>query len=322
MTGQVLDFSSNYDILIKELGELRVKKDEPMANHTTFRIGGPADLFYIAYEEKEFINAIKLARELAIPIFILGGGANILVSDKGIRGLVIKNRASKVRIVGLKGKGKVLAVNEVYVEAEGGALINQLVRFCLDEGLEGLEFLLSVPGTVGGALKINAHFRPEKGEFIGNKLYKARLLTLENKVVEVGKDYFIFCYDQSVLQKSGDILLAATFCLTKGDKKMIWKEAMAGVKKRQESQPIGIACSGCTFRNTQDKPAGYLLEKAGLKGIKVGNAQFSQKHANFILNLGGAKAKDVLELIKIAKEKVKEKFGVELKEEIFLVGEF
>lgn len=322
MINQVSDFYSNYHILIRELGELRVKKDEPMKNHTTFRIGGPADLFYEAFEEKELVNAIMLARQLSIPTFILGGGANILVSDKGIRGLVIKNRASKVRIVGLKGRGKGLNVSEVYVEAESGTLMNQLVRFCLNEGLFGLEFLLSVPGTIGGALKINAHFRPEQNEFIGNRLYQARILTPKNEIIEVGRDYFGFGYDQSRLQESGDILLTATFILTKGDKNTIWQIAMDGVKKRQESQPIGIPCSGCIFRNTKDKPAGYLLDKAGLKGVRVGDACFSEKHANFILNLGDARARDVIELIKIAKEKVKAKFGLELKEEIFYSGEF
>jgi UDP-N-acetylmuramate dehydrogenase len=319
---QILDFSSNYDILIKGLGELRIKKDESMRNHTTFKIGGPADLFYEAYEEKELVKAIKLARELSIPIFILGGGTNILVSDKGIRGLVIKNRAAKVRIVGLKGKGLRLSINEVYVEAEGGALINQVVRFCLDEGLEGLEFLLSIPGTIGGAIKINAHFRPEKNEFIGNALCRALLLTPKNEIIEVDRNYFNFGYDQSLLQKSGDILLAATFRLRKKDKEKIWQEATFAVKKRQESQPVGIPCSGCIFRNPKDKAAGYLLDKVGLKGFRVGQACFSDKHANFILNLDGANACDVLELIKIAKVKVKEKFGIDLQEEIFYIGEF
>jgi len=293
-----------------------------MKHHTTFKIGGPADLFYEVYEEKELVNAVRLARELSIPVFILGGGANILVSDKGIRGLVIKNKASKVRIVGLKGKGKVFSINEVYVEAESGALINQLVRFCIDESLEGLEFLLSVPGTIGGALMINAHFRPDKDEFIGNRLYQARLLTPSNKVVQVDKDYFNFGYDQSSLQHSGDILLAATFCLVKGNKEKIWAKALAGVQKRQETQPVGIACSGCIFRNPEGQAAGYLLEKAGLKGLQIGQACFSDKHANFILNLGDATAKDVLELIRIAKANVKKKFGIDLKEEIFYVGDF
>jgi len=322
MKSKILDFSSNYEVFVEKLGELRVKKNELLSNHTTFKIGGPADLFYTAYEKNEFINAVRLARELAIPVFVLGGGANILVSDKGVRGLVIKNRTSRIKIVGLKGKGLDLKVDKVYVEAESGVSINQLVRFCLDEGLKGLEFLLSVPGTIGGALTINAHFRPNKGEFIGNKLHKAKILTPANEIVEVESSYFNFGYDRSILQESKDILLSATFLLTKNVKEKLWKEAMVGVEKRQASQPVGIPCAGCIFRNTKDWPAGYLLDKAGLKGLKIGGACFSEKHSNFILNLGGATAADVLELIKIAKEKVKAKFDVDLKEEIFYVGEF
>lgn len=322
-------FTANYDILVQELGELRVKRKEPMVNHTMFRIGGPADLFYEALSAEELIQAVKIARELAIPVFLLGQGANVLVSDKGVRGLTIHNRANKVRIVGLKGHGKGrTGVDEVYVETESGTLINQLVRFTIDQGLEGVEFLLSVPGTIGGALKINAHFRPEKEEFIGNNLTRAKLLTPQNKIIEVDRDYFGFGYDKSAIQKTGDVIITATFNLKKGDKDKLWKIAMEDVKFRDASQPIGIPCSGCTFRNPMDsgdlpvKAAGYLLEQVGLKGFKSGNVQFSDKHANFIQNLGGASAEEVLGLITQAKEKVKGKFGVDLKEEIFFAGEF
>lgn len=328
---QILSYSyrANYDTLIQGLFELRVKRNEPMSNHTMFRIGGPADLFYTALTSKELVRSIKLARELSIPVFILGQGANILVSDKGIRGLVIHNRAGQIRIVGLKGHGKGKnSIDEIYVETESGVLINQLVRFTIDEGLGGVEFLLSVPGTIGGALKINAHFRPEESEFIGNNLYKAKLLTSKNKLIEVDREYFDFGYDKSVIQETGDVVISAIFRLKRGDKEKLWQIAREDVKYRDESQPIGIPCSGCTFRNPVDaknlpiKAAGYLLEQVGLKGYRKGNVQFSEKHANFIQNLGSAKAEEVLELIEFAKEKVKEKFGVDLKEEIFFAGEF
>lgn len=323
-------YKENYDVFAQELGQLRVKRNEPMMGHTMFRIGGPADLFFETFSQEELITAVKTARELKIPVFILGQGANILVSDRGIRGLVIHNRATNIRVVGLKGhgRGRLGGVDEVFVEAESGVLINQLVRFSVDDGLEGLEFLLSVPGTIGGALKINAHFRPEIDEFIGNALAKAKLLTKEGNVVEVERDYFNFGYDKSEIQKTGDIVLSATFKLKKADKKKLWQIALEDVKYRDLSQPIGIPCSGCTFRNPVEenelkvKAAGYLLEKVGLRGFKKGNVQFSQKHANFIQNLGNGKAKEVLELITLAKRKVKEKFGVELKEEIFYAGEF
>lgn len=300
-----------------------------MANYTMFRIGGPADLFYTALTTEELTKAVRLARELAIPVFILGQGANVLVSDRGVRGLVIQNRAGRIRIVGLKDRGNGESrVKEVYVEVESGALINQLVRFTIDEGLEGVEFLLSVPGTIGGALKINAHFRPEKSEFIGNNLHQAKLLTPKGKVIEVDRGYFNFGYDKSHIQETGDIVISATFKLKKGDKERLWQIAKEDVKYRDESQPIGIPCSGCTFRNPVDhkdlpvQAAGWLLEQVGLKGYQKGNVQFSEKHANFIQNLGGANAQEVLELISLAKAKVKEKFKINLKEEIFYLGEF
>lgn len=324
-----MEDKASYEILIQRLGDLKVKRDELMANHTMFRIGGPADLFYEAKSQEELVTVIKTSREFSIPVFILGQGANILVSDKGIRGLVIHNRAGKIQIVGVKGQGKGKGeVSEVFVEAESGALINQLVRFTIDQGLSGLEFLLSVPGTIGGALKINAHFRPERKEFIGNSLYKAKLLTSKNNLIDADRDYFNFGYDQSSIQETGDIVITATFRLKKGNKEKLWQIAMEDVKYRDVSQPIGIPCSGCTFRNPPDdtnlpiNAAGWLLEQVGLKGYREGNVQFSEKHANFIQNLGGAKAQDVLKLIALAKEKVKSKFGVELKEEIFYAGKF
>ena len=320
------------------LGPLRVFENEPLAKHTYFKIGGPAKIFFEAKNVEDLKLALKTAIELKIPFVILGGGANVLVSDSGFDGLVIKNRADGIKLVGIKGiidkRGK--GIKSAQVWCASGTLMNQLARFTIDQGLEGLEFLLSVPGTVGGGLKINAHYEVDKGEFLGNKLTSAVLFNPKNgEEKNVDSKYFEFGYDKSKIQNTSEIVLEALFKLeTIEDKAALWQKAMADVKRRNEEQPIGVACSGCIFRNIEDADAqrlftpnlttstGYIIEKLGLKGQRAGGAQISEKHANYILNIDNAKADDVLKLIYLVKQKAKEELDLDLKEEIFYVGNF
>lgn len=320
------------------LGSLRVLEDEPLSKHTYFKIGGSAKFFFEAKSVEDLKLALETAFKLQIPFVVLGGGANVLVSDFGFDGLVIKNRASGVKLVGLKGtygkQGR--GVKAALVWAASGTLMNQLARFTLDESLEGLEFLLSVPGTVGGGIKINAHFEVEKGEFLGNRLASATLFNPQTASIKnVDQKYFNFSYDYSKIQKTGEIVLEAIFKLDKAqDSSKLWQKAMDNVKRRNEEQPVGIACSGCVFRNIEDRDAmrlatpnlttsaGYIIESLGLKGAKIGGAEISTHHANFILNTNEATAKDVIELIKLVKKKTKQTYGLDLKEEIFKVGDF
>src|SRR3989338_9704849 len=179
------------------LGPLRVFENEPLSKYTYFKIGGPARIFFEAKNVDDLRLALKTAHEVKIPFVILGGGANVLVSDSGFDGLVIKNRADGIKLVGIKGiidkQGKGIKSAQVWCAA--GTLMNQLARFTIDQGLEGLEFLLSVPGTVGGGLKINAHFEVEQGEFLGNRLTSAAVFDPENgEVKTVQHDYFEFSY--------------------------------------------------------------------------------------------------------------------------------
>ncbi len=322
----------------QSLGPLRVFENEPLAKHTYFKIGGPAKLFFEAKSPDDLKLALSCAFENGINFVVLGGGANVLVSDHGFDGLVIKNSASALKLVGLKGTiGKTgRGVKSALVWVGSGTLMNQLARFTIDQGLEGLEFLLSVPGTVGGGLKINAHFEVEKGEFLGNRLVSAAIFDPKTgEIKTVQKDYFDFSYDHSKLQETGEIVLEAIFRLdTTQDKEKLWQTAMENVKRRNEEQPIGIACSGCTFRNITKEDArrlatpnlttstGYIIDSLGLKGARVGGAVVSKHHANFILNEGNARAKDVLELIDRIKKKAKETYGIDLKEEIFYIGDF
>ncbi|MEX2028345.1 MAG: UDP-N-acetylmuramate dehydrogenase [Candidatus Curtissbacteria bacterium] len=328
----------NTDEIKNTLGPLRVFENEPLSAHTYFRIGGPAKLFFEAKSLDDLKLAIKTAKENKIPFMVLGGGANVLVSDKGFNGLVIKNRADGIKLVGLKGTiGKTGAgIKSALVWAASGTPMNQLARFTIDQGLEGLEFLLSVPGTVGGGLKINAHFEVEQGNFIGNRVASATLLNPKNgEVKNVDQPYFEFAYDHSKIQDTGEVVLEAVFRLDRAqDPAGLWQRAMDNVKRRNAEQPVGIACSGCVFRNISPEDAvrlrtpnlttstGYIIDSLGLKGTKIGGAQVSSHHANFILNTADATATDVIELINLIKTKAKETYGLDLKEEIFRIGDF
>lgn len=325
------------DEIKKRLGELRVLENEPLSKHTYFKIGGPAKMFFEAKNVEDLKLALETAAELKVPFVVLGGGANVLVSDDGFNGLVIKNRASGVKLIGLKGTyGKHgRGINSALVWTASGTLMNQLARFTLDQGLKGLEFMLSVPGTVGGGLKINAHFEVEKNEFLGSQLTTALLFDpISTKIKEVDRNYFEFAYDHSKIQETGEIVLEAVFKLDKTeDSATLWQKAMDDVKRRNEEQPVGIACSGCIFRNIEEADArrlatqnlttsaGYIIDRLGLKGTKIGGAEVSTHHANFILNSNNASAKDVLKLIDLIRQKAKDAYSIDLKNEIFIIGD-
>lgn len=327
-----------YQQFKQAVGELRVFENEPLAKYTYFKIGGPARIFFEAKSLDDLKLALSTAKKLSIPHMILGGGANVLISDKGFYGLVIKNRADGIKIAGLKGAiNKVgTSIKTAYIVANSGTLMNQLARYTIDQGFQGLEFLLSVPGTVGGGLKINAHYQVEQNQFIGNQLTQATLFDSKSgKTKSVEAEYFEFGYDESKLQKTGEIVLDATFKVEAAEnKETLWQTAMDGVKLRNAEQPVGVACSGCVFRNIDHMDAvrlatpntttstGYIIESLGLKGTKIGDAQISEVHANYILNVGNAKASEVMELINLVKQKAKETYGLELHEEIFLIGSF
>lgn len=315
------------------LGE-RTKENVLLAPFTTFKIGGPVELFYEARTVEELVGAVMKARELGVPITILGGGSNVLISDRGIRGLVVKNNTGTITIRGMKGKfegGEVKG--SVFVEADSGVVFNKLVRFTVEEGLGGLEAHLGLPGTVGGAIFMNSKWtKPES--YVGDVVHQVIILSPQNQVKVVDRSYFRFAYDTSIIQKTGDIVLRVVFALVPRDKEELWKVANQSIAYRRESQPQGVKSPGCTFRNiskaqavaaatpNHTTSAGFLVDHAGLKGKVVGDAQISSIHANFIVNNGHARASDVVELIELARAKVKEQFGLELVEEIVRLGEF
>lgn len=322
----------SYNFFANAFREEAIQLNEALAKHTYMKVGGPADLFFIANSIDELTKAVKEAIKLKIPYFILGGGSNILVGDKGFRGLVIKNRAQNIAIRKYTGniKNKKLAVDKAEVEADSGALTNLLVRRTIQEGLAGLEYFLGVPGTIGGAIYNNSHYHEE---LIGN--FVEKVLVLDKKGYEKSylQEEMLFSYDYSILHKTKEVVLKVTFRLRGGDSKEIWKKAEKFVKIRSETQPLGLPSSGCMFKNpTLDKKesekkaektlsAGELIDYAGLKGTTVGGARVSEKHANFIVNTGGATTKDILNLINLVQNEVKKKFKVKLEMEVVKVGE-
>jgi UDP-N-acetylmuramate dehydrogenase len=318
--------------LEKVLGEGRIRVEEPMSTHTTFKIGGAAQYYFETSNIDDLVKAITAARRRSLRIFVFGGGSNVIVSDHGIKGLVVKNNCRRFEIMSMAGriKDQKIDVDKALLFAEAGVVMNQLVRFAIDQGLGGLEYQLGLPGTVGGAIYMNSNF-PRKGVYVGDCLFRAKLLTKEGEIKEVDNSYFHFVYDKSILQETGEILLSAVFKLAKEDKKLLWERGMEALSYRNETQPKG-ASAGCTFRNisiveavripTPERitSAGYLIDKAGLKGKRIGDAMISSMHANFILNMGNAKAEDVVALVNLMKEEVYKKFGAHLALEVRTVG--
>lgn len=327
------DMTDTIQALKKRLGT-KAKEHEMLAPYTTFKIGGPADLFIDVKTKEELVEAVEFARICNVPIFILGGGTNILIGDKGIRGLVIKNSTSKILIRGMKGSaGQGSSTRVVFVEADSGVPLNKLVRTTVDEGLAGLEMHLGLPGTVGGAVYMNSKWMHPEG-YVGDAVYQAEILTQAGLRKIVPQTYFQFAYDTSYLQKTHDIVLSVVFSLQAAEKNHLWNISNESISYRRLSQPQGVKSAGCTFRNIslsqvlslglpgQATSAGFLVDHAGLKGLKVNDAQISPMHANFIINTGQASASDVVQLITRAQDQVKRQFGVILEEEIVRVGEF
>jgi len=295
------------DELHEEFRE-RLKVNQSLAEFTSFRIGGPADLFVTVESEAELMHAKAAAHRAGVPTFCLGHGTNLLVSDRGIRGLVI--------VLG-EGFNKI-SIDDVKVTAGAGVDFRELVETVVEHGLEGLEFGEGIPGTVGGGLVMNA------GAFGGEI---ARVVTLVRGVTAEGEaraltpDEVNFAYRRTNLPPHF-VISRVDFELLQGDRDKLRARVMEVRAKRASRQPRGVPNAGSIFKNPPGNFAGRLLEAAGMKGHRIGGAAFSQQHANFIVNLGGARADDVHALIEMARAKVIESSGVILEPEVKLVGEW
>jgi UDP-N-acetylmuramate dehydrogenase len=299
-------YKTKYNNFINKAGLNNLKLSEPLSKHTTIGIGGPADLFYEAVSVADLVKAVNSARKNNIACFILGGGSNILATDKGFRGLVIKNKSRSI-----KKKGSL-------IYSDAGAATQKLVNFTIKAGLQGLQHFSGFYGTVGGAVYNNAHF---KKHFIFDNLLKVKVLNKLGKQVWFKKKDIKHGYDYTSFHNSNNIILQVLFKLKKGRKKELEKEAEAVTALRKRKHPVLEKSAGCFFQNPKIRPAGKLIEDAGLKGKRIGGAEVSRKHAAFIVNKGGASFKDVLKLTALIKKQVKDKFDISLQKEVFIVGE-
>ena len=280
--------------------------DEPLKKHTTYGIGGPADLMVFPNNKEDLIRVIEIINENNMQLTILGSGSNILVSDNGIRGVVIS----------LKKSLKEVNINENILYAECGAMLGKIVRLAVRNNLIGLENLNGVPGTLGGALIMNAG---AWGGEISENLVNVELINSKNELKKVPKKDINFSYRKSSFDKN-DILLSAEFNLKKAEKNLIKENFSKAQSGRTSSQPLDKRSAGSLFKNPRNNSAGKLLDNAGLKGFSIGGAKISEKHANFFINDGNASSSEMLQLIKKAHKEVKKQFDIDLSLEVKLIG--
>jgi len=292
-----------------------IQKNVLLAPFTTFGIGGPADYFLEARTIDDLVHGISYAQENKMLFFILGKGANILIGDKGFRGLVIRNHASAITLDG------------DCLTAESGADMHDLIIYSIEHGLSGLEHFSGIPSTLGGAMWQNLHFLSadrKSTAYIADVVKTAQILTQEGEIKEVNKDYFHFGYDVSILHQRRDVILRVTLQLSPLKKEILEERRQANIMWRGEKHPKDAhkKSAGSVFKKIEGFGAGRLIEAAGLKGHRIGGAEISPAHANFILNVDHASANDVRELITLVQTKVKTQTGLFLPTEISFIGEF
>ena len=275
--------------------------------YTTFKIGGPARFFHVTRSKEDLIETIKKAQEARLPIFILGGGSNILALDKGYNGLVVKMQDTKYKIEN----------TEVYAEA--GLSLIKLIHNVSNQSLRGLEWAAGIPGTIGGAVYGNAKAFGISISEIVKEVEVLNKKTLEIKILS--KDECQFSEKYSIFKEDKNLIIfSIVFQLKRGDKEKINKIIKDNLERRKNNQPLNYPSAGSIFINKQgSEPSSSLIDQAGLKGTKVGGAEISQKHAGFIINTGNATSKNVLELIEIIKKEIKSKFNINLETEIQIV---
>lgn len=306
--------------LEEKLGKGRVRENIDLFAYMTLRAKVKALFFFEAATKEDLINAKKTCIESNLPFYVLGGGSNT-VFLRSFEGLVVKNLYQKKEIVREDKTSVDLSVSSGYP-------VSKLVKETTEQGFSGFEYHFGLPGTVGGALYMNSKWtRPLN--YFGDSLISAEIIGEAGEVRHVDRDYFEFGYDSSILQKTKEIVLDAVFRLKKTDKDYLKRKTQESLEYRKKTQPYGVFSSGCFYQNISEEEqkkhnlpttsSGYLIDKAGLKGKRVGNYRISEKHANFVINEGDGKPEDLVKLLSIIKEAVREKFGIELKREVILV---
>jgi UDP-N-acetylmuramate dehydrogenase len=307
---------SQFDRALQERFGDRVERQAPLAPLTTFKVGGPADFLLAVDSAEELGAAVRLAREHAVPVTVVGGGSNLLIADRGISGLVLRLR-----------RGEVHQVDEDSIRADAGVTINGLVRWTITHGLAGVEAWAGTPGTVGGAIYGNAHFR---GRNISEYVVQVRLMDRGGEMSDVPAPAMQFAYDYSRLHDTREIVVSADFRVATGEPERLRATARESLAYRKRTQPLALPSAGCIFQNPDPSreavpagipcSAGALVDRAGLKGARAGGARVSPTHANFIVNEGGATAADVRALIERCRHDVWTRHGVRLRDEIVSLG--
>ncbi len=302
-------YTEEFTSKLKQMEKIKAKKNEPMDRHTTLRIGGPADFFLKPQNLESTVSVIKMLNKAEIPYYIIGSGSNLLVSDRGVRGAII----SLLDLENVK-------INNEIIKAQAGIALADLSEIAGWQGLAGLEFASGIPGTLGGAVYMNAGaYGGEMKDIIKEvKIFDCR----KEKMKVLPPEHLELSYRSSRLQNEKLIALSVKMKLKQDNPENIFDRIADLECKRWFKQPLSFPSAGSAFKRPEDDYAGRLIEEAGLKGKKVGDAQVSPKHAGFIVNLGNAKALDVLELMKIIQKTVNEKFGVKLKPEPRPIGDF
>ena len=298
-----------YEELCAIAGEENVLRDEPMSGHTTFRIGGPADFFVTPSKAEEISRIIELCRAADIPYYVVGNGSNLLVGDRGFRGVIIQIFKNMNRIF----------VEGDEIRAQAGALLSKVAAAACEAELEGVEFASGIPGTLGGAVRMNAG---AYGGEMKQVLKTATVLTPEGEILTIPEEEMGLGYRTSIVSKMDYVVLEAVLSLKKGRREEIRARMDELREKRVEKQPLEYGSAGSTFKRPEGYFAGKLIQDAGLRGFRVGNAQVSEKHCGFVVNLGGATAADVSELMDEVARRVEETSGVQLKPEVKKIGEF
>jgi len=297
-----------------------VKFDEPMARHTYLRVGGPAEAFITPDSQKDLVRLIRRCHDRSIPVFVIGDGTNLLVKDGGVAGMVIVLTRCLKKIYRSAQTGR-----EVVVTAMAGARMQALCRFAIKNGLEGLNFAVGIPGTVGGGIMMNAGTAAGAIEGV---LESVKIMASDGQMQRIDRDSLEFSYRKLNWKKlAADIGVAlpvvidGRFRLNPSDPQKLKKEARELLQKRKNSQPLKTASAGCFFKNpATGKSAGEMIDRAGLKGCKIGGAQVSTMHANFIVNTGSASAADIFALMELTQEKVAKMFDVVLEPEVKIIG--
>ncbi len=295
--------------LCQILGEQNVKENEPMKKHTTFRVGGPADYFLTPENVEQVQETVLLLKEKDIPYYIVGNGSNLLVGDLGYRGAIIQ----------IFQKMNQIEIDGEYVYAEAGALLSKIAAKALSNELTGFEFASGIPGTLGGAVMMNAG---AYGGEIKQVIQEATVLKQTGEIAKLAVDEMELSYRSSIFSKNGDIVLSAVLKLEKGNKESIRTRMDELKEQRVTKQPLEYPSAGSTFKRPEGYFAGKLIQDAGLRGFQVGGAQVSEKHCGFVINKENASAADIVSLMEQVSDKVEAQFGVRLEPEVKRLGEF